>query len=85
MANYTTTISSTDEICLQTDCEIQSWIDLAVSGKINNTKKRLIRKYVDHCTTNEIQMKVTSDEQVTHARALGLAEFISEIDQSLSK
>ena len=45
MANYTTTISSTDEICLQTDCEIQSWIDLAVSGKINNTKKRLIRKF----------------------------------------
>tara|TARA_R110002153_G_scaffold251958_1_gene409459 strand:+ start:438 stop:698 length:261 start_codon:yes stop_codon:yes gene_type:complete len=86
MANYTVTISSTDEIVLNTDVlTIQSWIEGAVAGKINNVKKRLLQKYVEHCTSNEIQMAVTKDLQVIHARELGIAVAQSEIDTSIDK
>ena len=30
-------------------------------------------------------MKVTKDEQVAHARTLGIAVYLSEIDQSIDK
>mgnify|MGYP001024421397 CR=1 FL=1 len=86
MANYTITISDSDEVVLNTDVlTIQSWIDKAVEGKINAVKKRLLNNYVQHCTTNEIQMAVTKTAQVTHARELGLAPFISEIEASIDK
>lgn len=86
MANYTVTISPTDEIVLNTDVlTIQSWIEEAVAGKINNVKKRLLQKYVEHCTSNEIQMAVTKDLQVVHARELGIAVAQSEIDTSIDK
>jgi|TARA_B110000908_G_scaffold157179_1_gene197049 hypothetical protein len=86
MANYTVTISSTDEIVLNTDVlTIQSWIEGAVAGKINNVKKRLLQHYIEHCTTNEIQMAITKDLQVIHARELGLAVAQSEIDVSIDK
>ena len=86
MANYTITITDTDEICMKTDMmSVENWINRAVEGKINNTKKRLLQKYMEHCSANEIQMKVTKDEQVAHARTLGLAEFVSEIDSLVDK
>ena len=34
---------------------------------------------MEHCAENEVQMKVTKDEQVAHARELGLAVYLSEI------
>ena len=40
MANYTITITDTDEICMKTDMmSVENWINRAVEGKINNTKK----------------------------------------------
>lgn len=86
MANYTITITDMDEICMKTDMmSVENWINRAVEGKINNTKKRLLQKYMEHCSANEIQMKVTKDEQVAHARTLGLAVYLSEIDSSADK
>lgn len=86
MANYTITITDMDEICMKTDMmSVENWINKAVEGKINNTKKRLLQKYMEHCSANEIQMKVTKDEQVAHARTLGLAVYLSEIDSSADK
>ena len=40
---------------------------------------------MQHCSANEIQMKVTQAEQIAHARTLGIAEFVSEIDSSVDK
>jgi hypothetical protein len=86
MATYTITTTDTDEICMKTDVmTIEDWINKAVAGKVNSTKKRLLQLYMEHCSTNEIQMKVTKDEQVAHARALGIAVYLSEIDQSIDK
>lgn len=86
MATYTITTTNTDEICMKTDMmSVEDWINAAVAGKVNNTKKRLLQKYMDHCSANEIQMKVTKDDQVAHARTLGLAPFQSEIDASVDK
>jgi hypothetical protein len=86
MATYTITTTDTDEICMKTDMmSVEEWINRAVAGKVNNTKKRLLQTYMEHCSANEIQMKVTKDDQVAHARELGLAEFVSEIDTSVDK
>ena len=86
MADYTVTVSSTDEIVLNTDVlTIQAWVEGAVAGKINTVKKRLLQRYIEHCTTNEIQMAITKDQQITHARELGLAVAQSEIDASMDK
>jgi hypothetical protein len=86
MATYTITTTDTDEICMKTDVmTIEDWINKAVAGKVNSTKKRLLQLYMEHCSTNEIQMKVTKDEQVAHARTLGIAVYLSEIDQSIDK
>jgi len=86
MANYTVTVSSTDEIVLNTDVlTIQAWIEGAVTGKINTVKKRLLLHYVEHCSTNEIQMAITKDQQITHARELGIAVAQSEIETSMDK
>jgi len=79
MADYTVTISSTDEICFKTDSVIQEWINDAVAAKIHHNKEILIAKYVQHCTSNEVQMKVTSVDQINHARELGLAVFAEEM------
>ena len=86
MTDYTVTVSSTDEIVLNTDVlTIQAWVEGAVAGKINTVKKRLLQRYIEHCTTNEIQMAITKDQQITHARELGLAVAQSEIDASMDK
>ena len=86
MTDYTVTVTSTDEIVLNTDVlTIQSWIDKAVEGKINSVKKRLLKQYMEHCSNNEIQMAVTKDLQIAHARELGIAIALSEIDVSLNK
>lgn len=86
MTDYTVTVSSTDEIVLNTDVlTIQAWVEGAVAGKINTVKKRLLQRYIEHCTTNEIQMAITKDLQITHAQELGLAVAQSEIDASMDK
>ena len=86
MATYTITTTDTDEICMKTDMmSVEEWINRAVAGKVNNTKKRLLQTYMEHCSANEIQMKVTKDEQVAHARSLGLAPFQSEVNTSVDK
>ena len=86
MATYTITTTDTDEICMKTDVmSVEDWINAAVAGKVNNTKKRLLQKYMEHCSTNEIQMRVTQDEQVAHARELNIAVYLSEIDASIDK
>jgi len=54
MATYTVTISSADESALNNDLlDINSWIQEAVAGKINNCKKRMV---------NEWQPKLFADE-----------------------
>jgi len=46
MATYTVTISSADETALDNDLiDKNAWIQLAVSGKINNAKKRMINTW----------------------------------------
>ena len=40
---------------------------------------------MQHCSANEIQMRVTQADQIAHARELGLAQFVSEVDQSIDK
>jgi hypothetical protein len=86
MTDYTVTVSSTDEIVLNTDVlTIQAWVEGAVAGKINTVKKRLLQRYIEHCTANEIQMAITKDLQITHAQELGLAVAQSEIDASMDK
>jgi len=80
MATYTITTTDTDEICMKTDVmSVEDWIIAAVAGKVGSTKKRLLQKYMEHCSENEVQMKVTKSEQVAHARELGLAVYLSEI------
>ena len=86
MATYTITTTDTDEICMKTDVlSVEQWINNAVAGKVGSTKKRLLNNYMQHCSANEIQMKVTQAEQIAHARTLGIAEFVSEIDASVDK
>lgn len=86
MATYTITTTDTDEICMKTDVlSVEQWINNAVAGKVGSTKKRLLNKYMQHCSANEIQMKVTQAEQIAHARTLGIAEYVSEIDASVDK
>lgn len=86
MTTYTITTTDTDETCMKTDVmSVEDWIKAAVAGKVGSTKKRLLNKYMQHCSANEIQMKVTQAEQIAHARTLGIAEFMSEIDASVDK
>lgn len=86
MATYTITTTDTDEICMKTDVlSVEQWINNAVAGKVGSTKKRLLNNYMQHCSANEIQMKVTQAEQIAHARTLGIAPFVSEIDSSVDK
>tara|TARA_A100001011_G_C13765468_1_gene617028 strand:+ start:307 stop:567 length:261 start_codon:yes stop_codon:yes gene_type:complete len=86
MATYTITTTDTDEICMKTDVlSVEQWINNAVAGKVGSTKKRLLNNYMQHCSANEIQMKVTQAEQIAHARTLGIAEYVSEIDASVDK
>ena len=86
MATYTITTTDTDEICMKTDVlSVEQWINNAVAGKVGSTKKRLLNNYMQHCSANEIQMKVTQADQIAHARTLGIAEYVSEIDTSVDK
>lgn len=86
MATYTITTTDTDEICMKTDVmSVEQWINNAVAGKVGSTKKRLLNNYMQHCSANEIQMRVTQADQIAHARELGLAQFVSEVDQSIDK
>ena len=86
MATYTITTTDIEETCMKTDVmSVENWINAAVAGKVGSTKKRLLNKYVQHCSTNEVQMAITQDAQIAHARELGLAEFVSEIDASVDK
>jgi len=46
MATYTVTISTADETALNNDLlDIDTWIQDAVTGKINNCKKRMINTW----------------------------------------
>ena len=46
MANFTVTISDLDIKALEDDLlDIDEWIQGAVSGKINNCKKRMVRNW----------------------------------------
>ena len=86
MATYTITTTDTDEICMKTDVmSVEQWINNAIAGKVGSTKKRLLNNYMQHCSANEIQMRVTQADQIAHARELGLAQFVSEVDQSIDK
>ena len=50
MATYTITTTDTDEICMKTDVmTVEDWINRAVAGKVNSTKKRLLQLYMEHC------------------------------------
>jgi len=46
MATYTVTISASDETALDNDLlDKDAWIQAAVTGKINNCKKRMIEQW----------------------------------------
>jgi len=46
MATYTVTITDADETALNNDLiDIDTWIQAAVTGKINNCKKRMINTW----------------------------------------
>ena len=46
MATYTVTITDADETALNNDLlDIDTWIQDAVTGKINNCKKRMIEQW----------------------------------------
>ena len=46
MATYTVTITDADETALNNDLlDIDTWIQGAVTGKINNCKKRMINEW----------------------------------------
>ena len=41
------TLSSTEESVLKNDLrDVQNWVDLAISGKVNNCKKRMISEWL---------------------------------------
>ena len=46
MATYTVTITDADETALNNDLiDIDTWIQAAVTGKINNCKKRMVTQW----------------------------------------
>ena len=76
MATYTVTITDADETALNNDLlDIDTWIQDAVTGKINNCKKRMIEQWrpivfaddsVATIPANDDDVSYTWDESITN-------------------
>ena len=57
------TVSNTDILCLRNDLiDVDSWIKDALTGKINNCKKRLIQQWMPRLVSDPTIESIPADE-----------------------
>ena len=57
------TLSSTEESVLKNDLrDVQNWVDLAISGKVNNCKKRMISEWLPKLYADDSVSSIPASE-----------------------
>ena len=74
------TLSSTEEAVLKNDLlDVQNWVDLAISGKVNNCKKRMIAEWLPKLYADESVTQIPANEDEMIAMVVARADYSNRV------
>jgi len=86
MPNYTTTITDTEQKCLDyVMIDVKDWQDNAVKNRANIAKEEIISLNTAHCNKNGVAIAVGEDAQVTQAYTLGVVKTAADRNKEASE
>jgi hypothetical protein len=80
MPNITTTVTDTEQKCLEYAAVSPSdWVDNAVTHRAKVAKDEIIAALVAHCNANGVAIATGEDAQVTQAFDLGVVVRLADV------
>ena len=80
------TLSSTEEAVLKNDLlDVQDWVDKAITGKVNNCKKRMIAEWLPRLYADDSVSSIPASEDEIVAMIVARDDYKNRVERDAER